>query len=67
MGASGMILTFLGVVAAAIIAMALLALLGGMSLGKLRQQAIRDRETDRLRGKGYVVGVHGPEIFDADA
>jgi hypothetical protein len=62
-----MILTFLSVVAALVITMALPALLGGMSLGKRRQQAIRDRETDRLRGKGYVVGVHEPEIFDADA
>jgi hypothetical protein len=58
-----MILTFLAVVAAAIIAMALLALLallGGMSLGKAKQKLLRDREAGRLGRQVKGVGVHTP-------
>ncbi|RYD22757.1 MAG: hypothetical protein EOP89_12505 [Lysobacteraceae bacterium] len=53
-----MILTFLGVVAAAITAMAMLALLGGMSLGKAKQKLLRDREAGRLGRQVQGVGVH---------
>jgi hypothetical protein len=53
-----MILTFLAVVAAAVVFMALLALLGGMSLGKAKQKLLRDREAGRFGRQVQGVGVH---------